>query len=103
MEAQRAISIKNSIYKTLILELQSPGSPTSRLYWAFYWQKHRFGSSRAREARLAVSNKNSFYKSIDFGPPELWKPDESFLLRIKLTEASIQELQSSGGPTGQFY
>ena len=64
--------------KALISDVQSSRGSTAR-----------FRTSRALEAPELISIKSSIKKRIDFGPPELWRLQSSFLLRVLLRKASI--------------
>ena len=64
--------------KASSLGLQSSRSSIAHFYQESPWDKHRGRSSRALEAQQLISIQNSIEKSIDLGPPDLWKLHSSF-------------------------
>ena len=99
---------KSFIKKTQISNLQRSGGPHSSFPLRIRLRKAlisdvqssrgstaRFRTSRALEAPELISMKSSIKKRIDFGPPELWRLQSSFPLRILLRNVLISDVQSS--------
>ena len=83
---QSSFPLRVLLRNVLISDVQSSRGSTAR-----------FRTSRALEAPELISIKSSIKKRIDFGPPELWRLQSSFLLRVSLRKWLISDLQSSGG------
>ena len=99
------VSVRLHMAKASISEFLSWGSPKRHLYYSFYWQKYRFGSSFLRSGspkRNFLYSKLFVNKSIGLGAPELGKPEKQFLVSFSLHEAWTWELLNSGSPRGHF-